>query len=174
MTEQPLPPPPPPRWIKKAAIAIVLVVILLVSIFVVLSIPNLITSTSSSNQQPQNQFTISSFNSTVGDDPNIQAYVDLKVDNYAVNGNTVDCSGTITLRTTQYTLSNYALCLLITSNSYSSPYALNAQLIGYGGALFLPTFGYSIINSTSVDVPTLGNGTNVYDFSLECPCSPLS
>jgi hypothetical protein len=169
-----LPPPPPPRWIKKAAIAIILVVILLVSIFAVLSMHILSPSSTSSNQQAQNQFTVANFNSTVGNDSTIQAYVDLQVNNYGVNGNMVHCSGTITLRTTEYTLNGYALCLLVTSTSYSSPYALDAQLIGYGGLLLLPTYGYSIINSTSVHVPTLGNGTNVYDFSLECPCSPIS
>lgn len=131
-------------------------------------------TTTSPTNTSQNQFTLANFNSTVGNDPTIQAYVDIQVNNYGVNGNTVYCSGTVTLRTTEYTLSGYALDLLITSTSYNSPYALDAQLIGYGGLMLLPTIGYTIINSTSVDVPTLGNGTNLYDFSIQCPCSPLS
>jgi hypothetical protein len=157
-------------------LAIVIIVILAMALIGALLLNNQpkTPSTPSSASSSQIQLTLANFNSTVGDDPTIQAYVDLQVSNYGVNGNTVYCSGAVTLRTTEYTLSGYNLCLLVTSKSYASPYAVDAQLIGYGGVMLLPTIGYTIVNATSVQVPTLGNGTNVYDFSLQCPCSPKS
>lgn len=173
MSNQPMPPPPLKRNNRYMILAVVIIVILAIALVAVIMAtqPN---SSAQPNTISQNQFTLDNFNFTVGDDPSIQAYVDLQVVNYGVNGNTVYCSGTVTLRTTEYTLSGYALCLLVTSTSSISPYALDAQLIGYGGVMLLPTIGYTIVNATSVQVPTLGNGTNVYDFSLECPCSPIS
>lgn len=166
-------PAPSKRTSKYMVLAITIILILAVALIGVII----------TNNQPNNsgvpsptstglQLTLANFNSSVGDDPQIQAYVDLEVNNYHVSGNTVYCSGTVTLRTTEYTLSDYYLCLLVTSHSSSSPYSVDAQLIGYGGFMLLPRVGYTMVNSTSVQVPTLGDGTNVYEFSLACPCSP--
>lgn len=170
MANQPM--PPPKRNNKYMILAVVTIVILAIALVAVI-IAKQPESSTQPNTLSQNQFTLANFNSTVGEDPSIQAYVDLQINNYGVNGNTVYCSGTVTLRTTEYTLSGFGLCLLVTSTSSINPYALEAELIGYGGVLLLPTIGYTIINATSVHVPTLGNGTNVYNFSLECPCSPI-
>lgn len=174
---QPLP-PPLPRINKYMVLAIAVIVILamaLIGVVLLNNQPNNSNTPSSSSTSPsQIQLTLANFNSSVGDDPAIQAYVDLQASNYGVDGNTVYCSGTVTLRTTEYTLSGYNLILLVTSTSYASPYAVDAQLIGYGGYMLLPKIGYTIVNATSVQVPTLGNGTNVYYFSLQCPCSLIS
>jgi hypothetical protein len=172
MSNQPM--PPPPKRDNKYLILTVGIIVILAIALVAVIIATQPESSTQPNTTSQNQFTLANFNSTVGDDPAIQAYVDLEVNNYGINGNTVYCSGTVTLRTTEYTLSGYALCLLVTSTSSITPYALEAELIGYGGVLLLPTIGHTVINSTSVSVPTLGNGTNVYNFSLEVPCSPTS
>ncbi len=160
---------------KYIAIAVVIIVGLAVALIAGWELNNRSNTQSPSSTTPLPfQLTLANFNSTVGDDPLIQQYVVLQVSTHGINGNKVYCTGSMTLNTTEYTLHGYALDLLVTSNSHSSPYAVDVQLIGFGTSITIPTNGYSIINYTSVQVPTLGSGTNVYHFSLETPCSPLS
>ena len=127
-------------------------------------------SRSPSNQQPtgtqtnQNQLTIASFKSRIMEnDSKIQAYLDLEVGHYWVEGNKVHCNGTIKWHTTDWTMDgmNVALCIDRTGTSN----AVDAELLVYGGLLLL---AQNTIDSDSVTIPKLGEQTFSYDFSLTC------
>lgn len=115
------------------------------------------------NESNQNQLTIASFEAEVmEDDPTIQAYLDLEIDDYWVEGDNVRCSGTVKWHTTEYTLEGMSVCMFITRNQTNS---VNVKVDVYGGMLLLPT---GTIDSDSVQIPKLGEQLFSFDFSLTC------
>lgn len=115
------------------------------------------------NENNQNQLTIASFEAEVmKDDPTIQAYLDLEIDDYWVEGDNVRCRGTVKWHTTEYTLEGMSVCMFITRNQTNS---VNVKVDVYGGMLLLPT---GTIDSDSVQIPKLGEQLFLFDFSLTC------
>lgn len=161
-------PPPVSQRKSKNWLIIPIVAVILIALIVGFWIGN--HSVSPSNQQPsgtsENQLTIASFNTTYSSDVNsqMQAYLDLEVSHYWVEGNKVFCNGTVRWQTTEYTLDGMNLALIIYRTD--TPYIIDVELFVYGGIMF--TTGQNVIDSSAVSVPKLGDQIFSYDFSLNC------
>lgn len=141
-----------------------------VSILLIVSIIALIFLTHNfSSPQPEPETTnlsIASFTSEVlADEPEIQAYLDLEIDDYWVEENQVKCKGTIKWHTTKYTIENFGLTMFIKENQTNS---VDVKVVVYGGGLILPT---GTIDSDDIEIPKLGEDLFTYDFSLVCTYS---
>ncbi len=112
-------------------------------------------------------------------DPDIEPYLDYKISNPNITNNTISCDVTLTWQSTTKTLSGYTLSLAVCDNSGTglpkevSMFKAQAIIVAYKGPLpiqkIIGVYGHSILSSTSVVIPTLGNGVDHYDFSLTCP-----
>jgi hypothetical protein len=126
---------------------------------------NRFSSNPKQNVNGNNQLTIASFKSEViADDPQVLAYLDLEIQNYWVENNTVRCTGQVEWHTADYTLDGLAICMYIRENQtkYKS---VDVKVVAHGGLLLLPT---GTIDSDSIQVPKLGEDLFKFDFSLTC------
>ena len=148
------------KWI--GATIIIIGIIIVASIFLTRNF-----STPQAESEPEtNKLSIASFTSEVSaDEPEIQAYLDLEIDDYWVEENQVKCKGTIKWHTTEYTLEGMSVTMTIKESQTNS---VNVNVMVYGGFLLLAT---GTIDSDSVEIPKLGEDLFTFNFSIACTYS---